>query len=332
MKFLLSKIWFGSFVLIFSFTMGSCSTSISQKVAPIHLDDIHIIATNEEATVAFFEKHFGAREMAHPGERFDLVRFLSLKWQGPTITITPIGPYDDLPAERNQRWIDAKIILPKSEKTHPVYGIKWLAVATPSLKKARLELLEGGIKISENAVSLPLEPTIPAFSVFGPDGIEILIVERPEFEFDDAKYAIDHVQFLVKDVKITQKLFEEVFAAKPFQYETKSIGMQVADAKLILSEPEAFGMNQKEVSPRRAEGTIRIGFDHLGFLFRDVKAAVVQAETKGYAPIFQPTRYIYKNKPTVYTFTAFSLPEEFNIEMVQAEGRIGPHSYYIDQN
>jgi len=63
----------------------------------------------------FFKKYFGAREMAHPGDRFHLVRFLSLKWQDPTITITKISPYEDLPADGNQRRIDAQIVAPAKE-------------------------------------------------------------------------------------------------------------------------------------------------------------------------------------------------------------------------
>ncbi|MDB4293489.1 hypothetical protein N9954_08790 [Maribacter sp.] len=309
----------------------SFSKSFSNKTDPIHLDDIHFIVTDEEAAVGFFKTHFGAREMAHPGERFDLARFLSLKWQGPTITITPIGPYADLPTERNQRWFDAKIIVPKSEKKSPVYGAKWLAISTSSIEQAQSELLAGGVEISENQISLPMEPNTPAFSVYGPDGVEIVVVERPEYDFGDAKYAIDHIQFLVKDMKATQAYFEEVFAAKHFKSSEKSVFLEVADARLILSEPEALGILPKNVSSRRADGTIRVGLDHLGFLYEDVKTAVRKAEANGYYPIFQPQRYIYKEKPTVYTFTAFLLPEKFNIEMVQADGRIGPHSYYIDQ-
>ncbi|MEP3208163.1 MAG: hypothetical protein ABJN95_03185 [Maribacter sp.] len=326
-----NKVWLKITALICAVITISCSGINSNKVKPIHLDDIHFIVTNEEKAVGFFKKHFGAREMAHPGTRFDLARFLSLQWQGPTITITPIGPYADLPTERNQRWLDTKLILPQSEKIRPVYGAKWLAICTVSLDKARSQLLKEGVEISEKHISLPLEPNTPAFSVYGPDGVEIVIVERPEYNFGAAKYAIDHIQFMVKDVETTQAYFEKVFAAKHFARGEKSVGLKVADAKLILSEPKALGIHSKDVSSRRADGSIRIGLDHLGFLYENINIAAEEAETNGYAPIFQPQRYIYKGKPTVYTFTAFSLPEDFNIEMVQADGRIGPHSYYMRQ-
>ncbi|WP_171036978.1 VOC family protein [Maribacter algarum] len=331
MKPLLHNTWLKIIILICAVTSISFSSTSSNKIEPIHLDDIHFIVTDEEEAVAFFTKHFGGREMAHPGERFDLVRFISLKWQGPTITITPIGPYADLPPERNQRWLDAEIIVPKSEKTKPVYGAKWLAISTSSLDKSRSELLAAGVEISENDVSLPLEPKTPAFSIYGPDGFEIIIVERPEYDFGDAKYAIDHIQFLVKDVHATQEQVEKVFAAKQLESQPETVGLMVADAKLILSEPKALGINPKDVSSRLAKGTIRTGLDHLGFLYEDVKSAANEAEKNGYSPIFQPQKYIYKGKPTVYTFSAFKLPEDFNIEMVQADGRVGPHSYYMDQ-
>ncbi len=328
----LNKILIERIILIFVLTSISCSSPNTVKQAPIHLDDIHLIVTDEEASVKFFEKYFGAREMAHPGDRFDLVRFLSLKWQGPTITITPIGPYPDLPPDRNRRWLDAKIIAPKSEKVKPVYGVKWLAISTSSISKSKAELLDYGVEISEENISLPLEPNTAAFSVFGPDGLEIVIVERPTYDFGDAKYAIDHIQFLVKDVETTQTFFEKTFGGKQLKRGKESASLQVADAKLVLSEPEAFGIDSKDVSSRKVDGTIRIGLDHLGFLYSDVQAAVDQATINGYTPIFQPQRYLYKNKPTVYTFTAFSLPENLNIEMVQADGRVGPHSYYMDEN
>ena len=80
-----------------------------EQPAALHLDDIHFIVTDEAATVDFFETNFGAREMAHPGERFGLVRFLGLAPGDPTITITRTGPYDELPADRNARWIGARI-------------------------------------------------------------------------------------------------------------------------------------------------------------------------------------------------------------------------------
>ncbi|MFD2585621.1 VOC family protein [Croceitalea marina] len=311
-------------------TNFSCTTKSLDEVKPIHLDDIHFIVTDEEAAVTFFQKHFGAREMAHPGERFDLARFLSLKWQDPTITITSIGPYKDLPVERNQRWLNAEVISPKAEKSKPVYGAKWLALAVPSIKAALKELQEEGAVISEYKLSLPLEPDTPAFSIYGPDGFEIVIVERTEKEFGAAKYSIDHIQFLVEDVEETKTFFEKIYSAQSAIQENGTISLKVADANLILSAPKVFDINPKDVSFRKKEGTIRIGLDHLGFLYGDVNKAVDQAALQGYSPIFSPQRYIYKNKPTVYTFTAFSAPNNINIEMVQVDGRVGPHSYYMD--
>jgi catechol 2,3-dioxygenase-like lactoylglutathione lyase family enzyme len=73
---------------------------------------------------------------------------------------------------------------------------------------------------------------------------------------------------------------------------------------------------------------IQLGIGHLGFLYEDIQAAVDQAARNGYTPVFQPTAYIYKNKPTLYRFTAFATPDNYNIEMVQVRGRVGPHSYY----
>ncbi|GAB5488026.1 MAG: hypothetical protein Pars2KO_15960 [Parasphingorhabdus sp.] len=303
-----------------------------EEVKPIHLDDIHFIVTDEDEAVSFFQDHFGAREMAHPGNRFDLVRFLSVKWQDPTITITRIGPYEDLPDDRNQRWIDAKIVKPEAEKANPVYGARWLALATPSLAEARAALLAGGVEISEDQVNLPMEPDAKAFSVLGPDGAEIVIVERPERDFEGAQYAIDHIQFLTKDVDVSKVFFTKVYAAETDKVEEHSLSLKVADANLIFSRPEAFGFDPAQIGERETKGAIRIGLDHLGFLYKDIGKAAASAKAKGIAPIFEPQRYIYKDNPTVYMFTAFKSPDSINIEMVQADGRIGPHSYYVDQN
>ncbi len=332
MKNRINILFVGVTILIGVAVLMSCSKLNVKQIEPIHLDDIHFIVTDENESVAFFEKHFGAKEMAHPGDRFDLVRFLSLKWQGPTITITPVGPYPDLPPDRNKRWLDAKIITPKSEQKKPVYGVKWLALSTPSLEKSKAKLINNGVQIFKDPVVLPLEKNTSAFSIYGPDGMEIVIVERSDDDFGNATYAIDHIQFLVRDVKIGETFFEKVFEAKSFERQKNSVGLQVADGKLILSKPEAFNLTVKDVGLRKVDGTIRIGLDHLGFLYNDVVAAVDQARSKKVAPIFQPQRYVYKGKPTVYTFSAFEMPENINIEMVQADGRTGPHSYYIDEN
>lgn len=321
------------FIIAFSaLATARAEPVLENSPRPIHLDDIHFVVTDEAATVNFFMTHFGAREMAHPGTRFELVRFLSLKWQDPTITITRTGPYDDLPADRNQRWLDATISSPGSEKAQPVYGARWLALATPSLSQARAALVSGGVEISDDRVTLPMEPASKAFSVLGPDGMEIVIVERAEREFGDARYAIDHIQFLVKDLEATQTFFQKVFAGQSVETKKGSRRLKVADAYLVISEPAALGLSPRQVAPRKAAGVIRIGLDHLGFLYQSVYQAVSTAETNGIKPEFQPQRYLYKGKPTIYTFTAFATPDDFTVEMVQAEGRVGPHSYYMDQN
>ncbi len=310
---------------------ASDTSQPSAAIAPIHLDDIHYIVRDEEAAVAFFEDNFGGREMAHPGERFDLARFVSLKWQGPTITITKTGPYEELPADRNQRWLEAEIIDPVSEIDQPVYGARWLAIATPSLEEARQSLSANGVQFAPGDVSLPMEPEAKTFGILGPDGALIVIVERVDMDFGEAQYAIDHIQFLVEDVEANAGFFAEIFGAETTATSDHSAELKVADAKLVLSLPEGLGLSADAVAPRAKEGAIRIGLDHLGFLYEDIKEAVDGASTNGRTPVFEPQRYIYRGKPTVYTFTAFRMPDDFSIEMVQADGRIGPHSYYIDQ-
>ncbi|MEM9530139.1 MAG: VOC family protein [Pseudomonadota bacterium] len=303
-------------------------SELSPDVYPIHLDDIHFIVTDEAQSVSFFETHFDAREMAHPGERFDLVRFLSVKWHDPTITITRTGPYADLPPERNARWQNVRLVPPDGPKTKAFYGVRWLALATPSLDQARKKLLANGAVVSENAVSLPMEPTARAFSIYGPDGAALVIVERPQVDFGSASFAIDHIQFLTADRDKSARFFMSVFGGSPNEKTEAGTTLKVADATIVLSEPKAFEIDPDDVSLRNRPGTVHLGIDHLGFLYENIQDAVDAAAEQGYKPLFPPTRYVYKGKPTLYTFTAFSSPDNVTIEMVQVDGRIGPHSYY----
>ncbi len=98
------------FLLFLTLVVTPAAYSIEcRDQQPIHLDDIHLIISNEAASVNFPKDNFAARKMP-PGERFDLVRFLSVKWHHPTLTRTRSGPYDDLLPERNRRWLDSEIV------------------------------------------------------------------------------------------------------------------------------------------------------------------------------------------------------------------------------
>jgi len=323
--------------LLFCFLLYSFSTVLHavecSNTQPIHLDDIHLIVSNEAETVSYLKDNFTAREMAHPGDRFDLVRFLSIKWHDPTLTVTRRGPYANLPPERNERWLKSEVV---DAQHKPYYGAKWVAIAVPSIEKAREELKRGGLSIFEDIVHLPMEPDALAFKLKIPDGIEIVIVERKNKDFDDYSYSIDHVQFLVSNASETVKFFQNAFSGSLMKSvsgtidNTSSAALKVADAVLIVSEPNALGIDPKEVNRLESDGTIRLGIDHLGFLYEDIECGVTNAVSNGYTPLFPPTRYKYKNKPTVYSFTAFKSPDGFTIEMVQADGRTGPHSYYDD--
>lgn len=308
------------------------STEPSEQPVALHLDDIHFIVTDEAAAVQFFHHNFGAREMAHPGERFGLVRFLGLAPGDPTITITRIGPYDELPADRNARWISARIVTPASEVDRPVYGPRWLAIATPDLESARTRLRANGVKFLAEDQKLPMEPDVRAFAVAGPDGARIVVVERSGRDFGEAEFAVDHVQVITPDLSAGQALLMQVFGASQLATTGDSSAMDIAGARIVLSRPQAFGLDPDAVGSRTQEGTIRIGLDHLGVLYADVPAAFAAAAERGYTPLFPATRYIYRGKPTVYTFSAFGMPGGYNIEMVSADGRVGPQNFYMDQN
>jgi len=70
--------------------------------APIHLDDIHFMVSDEAATIAYLERHLDACEMAHADRPIDYVRYLSVRYLGPTLTITGPTPADE-PDELRRR-------------------------------------------------------------------------------------------------------------------------------------------------------------------------------------------------------------------------------------
>jgi catechol 2,3-dioxygenase-like lactoylglutathione lyase family enzyme len=90
----------------------------------------------------------------------------------------------------------------------------------------------------------------------------------------------------------------------------------------VLAEPEAVGLRREQIVERDPR-EFRYGVDHIGFLYRDVKAAVAAAKAKGYQFKLEGAPLMYYGQPTVYLFAITFTPDGFQCEMVQQEGRLG---------
>jgi hypothetical protein len=108
----------------------------------------------------------------------------------------------------------------------------------------------------------------------------------------------------------------------------------------VLAEPARLGIERSAVGPvqnipwamagppPKARVTVAASVEHLGFLYADVAAMAAAAEARGYRAQYPPFRYAYKGRPTPYTSTEFMTPDGYGVEVVSAQGRVGPHAYY----
>jgi hypothetical protein len=298
--------------------------------APIHLDDIHFMVSSDAATVAWLEQRLGACEMAHPGQPIDYVRYLSVRYGDPTLTVTgptPANEPDPLRAATTGH-VD---IVPAADAS-PHYGIYWVALRTRDLAAARSRFPDA------TPVQLPHEPATPALRVAGPDNVPLVIVERPGDT--GSPFGIDHLVMLVSDVAATARFLGDVFAGQVLDGDARLRVLRIADARLVLVEPERVALDRAQVAPvpnipwasgavpSRTRVAVPASVEHLGFLYADVPAMAAAARARGYTPVYPPFRYAYRGRPTAFTVTEFMSPDGFGVEAVSAEGRVGPHAYY----
>lgn len=305
--------------------------------APIHLDDIHFMVSDEAATVRFLESRLDACEMAHADRPIDYVRYLSVRYRDPTLTITgptPPGEPDALRA-RTTGHVD---IVPAERGGAPHWGVRWVGLRAADLGAALARLRAGGVAVAEPRLALPHEPGVPAALAYGPDNILLAVVERPGDR--GSAFGVDHLAFLVKDAAANARFFEELFLGRVLQREAGLAVVRVADAVLVLAEPERLGIAREAVRPvqnipwamagpaSKERVTVTASVEHLGFLYADVAAMAAAAEARGFRAQYPPFRYAYLGRPTPYTSTEFLTPDGFGVEVVSAEGRVGPHAYY----
>ncbi len=307
---------------------------------PIHLDDIHFVISDESATLRFLRESMGACEMGHPDRKIDYVRFMSVRYGHPTLTVT--GPVAANEPDALRRDISSLFELYRPPRNAPArYGVRSVVFSTRDLADAVAVLRARGVEISAEGedARLPYEPTAKSASFLGPDGIRLGLVERSGDR--GSRFGIDHLVMLTRDAAATSRFFQQVFSGVESDVGAGTRVIRVADARIVLAEPEALGIPRESVRPpalvpfatpgsgsaprrQRVPGSI----EHLGFLFADVPALAAAAESRGYRADYPPVRYEYAGRLTPYTVTEFSTPDGYGIEAVAVAGRVGPHAYY----
>jgi len=312
---------------------------------PLHLDDIHYIVTDETHAVSFWTRHFGAQEMAQPLVPFHFIRNLSVKLLEATIVISPVGPYGSSSKKADDAWRARRQIRPRHDLP-PHYGVYYVSLKT-SHRDARGRFRESGVNILEERCVLPHEPDADAFVIQGPDHNPIAIVRRPEADLyvgslaKSFSYGIDHIQLLVRDHRETCRFLVDIYSAEFLGSWKNTVKLRVADAILVLSEPEDLGLQRGDVEDRDALNKQRFAVDHLAFLYEDIWPAISSAQDKGYrfniiqssdrartALTEAPPRYRYFGQPSAYTAISILSPDGLGFELVMVDGRAGPMIYY----
>jgi catechol 2,3-dioxygenase-like lactoylglutathione lyase family enzyme len=303
----------------------------SQKApVPLLLDHIHYYVSDRGAAEAFFIEHFAAQVIPNPGPRpLEFITFLNLRAGEGTISVSPRGSYEGISTGTSSR-LKREVIEPK-EDSPPLYGVYWLALRTASLNHALTRLEIEGVRVTQRTLSMPHDLLARAVMIEGPDYNNIALVERRNTQRSRTNekvawgdFGIDHIMVLVEEVKTNEDFFRNVYSAKVIARRPSVATLKIADATIVLAEPEAVGLKRESVqSP--APGKFRYGVNHLGFLYADIKAPVETAKAKGYTFISDTFRVKYFDQPTVYTLATIISPDGLLCEMFQEDGRTGPH-------
>jgi catechol 2,3-dioxygenase-like lactoylglutathione lyase family enzyme len=317
-------------------TSSVLSLSLQKAPSPALLDDIHYYVRDRKAAEAFFIERFAARVIPHPGPKsLEFITFLSLRPGQGTINVSLRGPFPGISVEDPNRW--KREVVEPSENLPPKYGVYWLGIRAPFLNQTLTRLEIEGVRVTQRMLSLPHDILARAALIEGPDFNQIALVERkqrPRPNPDDQRiwgdFSIDHLMLLVKSVKENEQFLRDVFAGRVIGRRPRVTTMKIADATIVLAEPEALGFKREQVQthdPRK----FRYGIDHLGFLYADVKAAVEAAKAKGYRFLLDGVRMRYFDTPTVYTCAITFNPDGLRFEMVQEDGRTKARIHFLQQ-
>ena len=298
----------------------------ANPLLPLMLDEVHYYLTDPSSAVLFFETHFGARQLAHPGALpLKFVTILGLEPEEGAIEISPPGPFEGMTDPDAGRW-NKQLVEPST--TLPArYGVYWLALRTTSIKKTVLKLESRGVYLQERNLILPIDPKAKAASIYGPNFNVFALVERPKRHGDTGEFGLDHIQLLVKNVDENVRFFVDVFGAAVVNRWEHGAIVSVAGFPIAMSDPVGLDLDPKEVQERTLD-KFRFEADHLSFLYSDIHPAVEAAIAKGRKCAVPPTRMEYFGKPTPYTFAVIESPDGFPIELTSEDGRVGPRDRY----
>lgn len=312
---------------IFFFLLISSLNAIAQK--PILLDDIHYYVSDSsvrEIAVNYFKTFFKGRVMAEQEiNPLSFIDFISLRPDESTINISSPGPFLGIKTDDPKRWLIEKKI--PSPSNPPMYGVRWVAFNTKSIRKTVKKLLKAGYDFAIEDFVLPTEPTVNAVAMYGFDYNIIVLVERPKLKKQKTEFGIDHLQLLVNNLEDNVKFYQTVLGAEIIDKKDRSTVLKIGNHRFILSEPEALGLSREKVVEQDSKKFVA-NIDHLGFLYEEIEPAFYGAKANNYKVIIEPKPLIYFDKPTPYTYCVVMSPDNLRIELQQEEGRTTARKIY----
>ena len=108
---------------------------------------------------------------------------------------------------------------------------------------------------------------------------------------------LDHVGIAVKDLTVSNRIFEKLFKTGPFkQEEVASQNVKVSffragESKVELLEPTAVESPIAKFIDKKGEGV-----HHLAFLVEDIYAEIVRMKQEGFQPLSEEPRVGANNK------------------------------------
>jgi catechol 2,3-dioxygenase-like lactoylglutathione lyase family enzyme len=299
---------------------------------PIILDDIHYYVSDSsvrEVANNYFKTFFKGRAMKEQDVNpLSFIDFISLRPDESTINISSPGPFPGVKVGDPKRWLRENV--KPSASNPPMYGVRWLAFNTKSIRKTVKKLLKAGYQFAAEDFTLPTEPDVNAVAMYGFDYNIIVLVERPKMKKMKTEFGIDHLQLLVNNLEDNVKFYQTVLAAEVIDKKERSTVLKIGNHKFVLSEPEALGLVREQVVERDSK-KFMANIDHLGFLYDEIEPAFYGAKANNYKVIMEPRTLMYYDKPTPYTFCILMSPDNLQIELEQEEGRTTARKMYKDE-
>lgn len=306
------------------------SNIIAQK--PIILDDIHYYVSDSsvrDVANNYFKTFFKGRAMKEQDVNpLSFIDFISLRPDESTINISSPGPFPGVKVGDPKRWLRENV--KSSASNPPMYGVRWLAINTKSIRKTVKKLLKAGYEFAAEDFTLPTEPDVNAVAMYGFDYNIIVLVERPKMKKMKTEFGIDHLQLLVNNLEDNVKFYQTVLGAEIIDKRERSTVLKIGNHRFVLSEPEALGLVREQVIERNPKKFVA-NIDHLGFLYDEIEPAFYGAKANNYKVIMEPKPLMYYDKPTPYTFCILMSPDNLQIELEQEDGRISARKSYKEE-